>query len=300
MEISDRVVVLAKGEVVAERKTSETSEKELANLMIGHEFAKRPYRSSKSKGAPLLEVTDLIVKSDKGYDAVKNISFNLHMGEITGLAGVSGNGQKELAEVLFGIREPEQGVARIGDEFLPWGNPKAADDLGIGRIPEDRMTTGLILDLTVEENLVLENYMNFKKGWSMDYGSIRKYAEELIKDFSIKTAGPKAIAKTLSGGNLQKIILARVLTASPRILVASQPTRGLDVGAAEYVHRRILEARDAGSAVLLISEDLDEIFMLSDQIMVLYEGEIMGTTSRAEASMEQISLWMSGVKDKCA
>ncbi|HAG22246.1 MAG: Nucleoside ABC transporter ATP-binding protein [Synergistales bacterium 53_16] len=300
MEISDRVVVLAKGEVVAERKTSETSEKELANLMIGREFAKEPYRSSKNKGAPLLEVRDLIVRSDKGYDAVKNISFNLHIGEITGLAGVSGNGQKELAEVLFGIREPEQGLARIGDEFLPWGNPKAAVDLGIGRIPEDRMTTGLILDLTVEENLVLENHKNFKKGWTIDYRSIRKYAEKLIRDFSIKTAGPKAIAKTLSGGNLQKIILARVLTASPRILVASQPTRGLDVGAAEYVHRRILEARDAGAAVLLVSEDLDEIFMLSDQIMVLYEGEIMGTTSRAEASMEQISLWMSGVKDKCA
>jgi simple sugar transport system ATP-binding protein len=300
MEISDRVVVLAKGEVVAERKTSETSEKELANLMVGHEFAKEAYRPSKNKGGPLLEISDLVVRSEKGYDAVKNLSLTIHAGEITGLAGVSGNGQRELAEVLFGIREPVRGSIKVEGKTLPYGRPKAVVETRIGRIPEDRMTTGLILDLTVEENLIIENYIDFKKGWTINYGGIRKYAEKLIQDFSIKTAGPKAIAKTLSGGNLQKIILARVLSASPRIIVASQPTRGLDVGAAEYVHHRILEARDAGSAVLLISEDLDEIFVLSDRIAVMYEGEIMGMANRGEASMEQISLWMSGVKDKCA
>jgi len=300
MEISDRVVVLAKGKVVAERKTSETSEKELANLMVGHELTKKPYSPSRKTVAPLLQVSGLTVKNDKGVVAVKDLSLTLHAGEITALAGVSGNGQKELAEVLFGFREPQRGSVMIGDQPLPLGSPKAAIESGIGRIPEDRMSTGLILDLTVEENLALENHTKFKKGWTIDYRALRRHAEKLIEDFSIKTAGPGVIAKTLSGGNLQKIILARVLSASPRIIVAAQPTRGLDVGAAEYVHRRILEARDAGSAILLISEDLDEIFMLGDRIAVMFEGEIMGIIGRQEASIEQISLWMSGVKEKCA
>ena len=180
-------------------------------------------------------------------------------------------------------------------EILPPGQPRTAVERGMARIPEDRMTTGLLLELTVEENLVLENHSSFKSHGVLDHAAIGRHADELIEEFGIKTDGRGALAQTLSGGNLQKIILARELSASPRAVVAAQPTRGLDVGAIEYVHRRILEARDRGAGILLISEDLDEVFALSDRIAVIYEGRIMGITDRESADREQVGLWMSGV-----
>ena len=300
MEIADRVVVLTKGVLTAERKVSVTSERELANLMVGRDLAekKRPPRGS--PGKPLLEIRGLRVKNDRNLEAVKDLSLDIRSGEIMGMAGVSGNGQRELAEALFGLRRPLSGAISVDGRPLPPARPKASVESGMGRIPEDRMTTGLLLELSVEENLVLENHADFRSLGMLDHGAIGRHAERLISDFSIKTDGRTAKAQTLSGGNLQKIILARELSASPKVVVAAQPTRGLDVGAIEYVHWRILDARASGAAILLISEDLDEIFQLSDRIAVMYEGRIMGIADGGSASREQIGLWMSGVNEPCA
>lgn len=295
MEIADRVVVLSKGRVVAERRTADTCERELANLMVGRELEERRTTGSGKIGAPVLTVQDITVKNDKGLDAVKDLSLAIRSGEVLGMAGVSGNGQRELAEVLFGLRVPDSGSVTLCGEILPPGQPRTAVERGMARIPEDRMTTGLLLELTVEENLVLENHSSFKSHGVLDHAAMGRHADELIEEFGIKTDGRGALAQTLSGGNLQKIILARELSASPRAVVAAQPTRGLDVGAIEYVHRRILEARDRGAGILLISEDLDEVFALSDRIAVIYEGRIMGITDRESADREQVGLWMSGV-----
>jgi len=181
---------------------------------------------------------------------------------------------------------------------LRLGSAVSAIRLGMGRIPEDRIETGLLMDLTVEENLILENHVSpeFQRRGLLDFKEIQRFSEELIRAYDIKTAGPHAEAKSLSGGNLQKVMLARELAGKPAVVIASQPTRGLDVGATEYVHQRILEERERGAAVLLISEDLDEIFALSDRIVVLFEGEVMGEAVVEEASREQIGLWMSGVR----
>lgn len=299
MEIADRVVVLAKGALSAERKTSDTNERELANLMVGRDLSKRRYAPAKKRGDPLLVISNLTVQNDKKLDAVRQVSLEIRAGEIMGLAGVSGNGQKELADALFGLRRPVSGSLSVNGRPLPPGTPRAAVESGMGRIPEDRMTTGLLLELTVEENLILENHGTFKKMGMLDHDAIEKHVDRLICEFSIKTDGRTAKAQTLSGGNLQKIILARELSASPKTVVAAQPTRGLDVGATEYVHGRIVEARDNGAAILLISEDLDEIFQLSDRIAVMYEGRVIGVADRDEASTEQIGLWMSGVDTPC-
>jgi simple sugar transport system ATP-binding protein len=186
----------------------------------------------------------------------------------------------------------------VGGEELTPGEPKSAVRAGMGRIPEDRIETGLLMDLSVEENLILENHGNreYLKRGLLDFDRIHRYSDEAIRLFSIKTDGREAEAKSLSGGNLQKIILARELAGEPRVIVACQPTRGLDVGAMEYIHSRLIEAKEQGAAVVLISEDLDEVFLLSDRIIVFYEGQIIGEAEAQQASREQIGLWMSGVQ----
>lgn len=298
MEIADRIVVLRGGVVVAERKKEETNTRELANLMVGRDFVKRSPKRSLSSGEPVLEITDLLVLNDKGLAAVKNVSLTVLGGEILGIAGVSGNGQRELAEVLFGMRIPVHGEVRVRGQVLPPGNPLLAINLGMARIPEDRMETGLLLDLSVEENLMLENHRSdeFHRMGIVNHGKIADFSEELIERYGIKAAGKDVAAKTLSGGNLQKVILARELVGNPRVVVAAQPTRGLDVGATEYVHQQLEKAKEAGAGVLLISENLDEIFELSDRIAVMYNGEIVGVVPADEAVRDQVGLWMSGVK----
>lgn len=218
--------------------------------------------------------------------------------EILGIAGVSGNGQRELSEVLFGLREPVEGTIKINGKLLRTGSPITAIKTRIGRVPEDRIETGLMMDLSVEENMILENHIspNFHNKGLVNFRNIHHFSDVLIEEYNIITAGRNAVTKSLSGGNLQKLILARELDGKPNLVVASQPTRGLDVGAMEYIHQRILQEKERGAAVVLISEDLDEIFTISDRIMVMYEGEVMGDISIEKASREQIGLLMSGVK----
>lgn len=298
MEISDRVIVLRAGEVTAERKTADTNIRELANLMVGRDVLERIEKRDVEPGDPVLELDHLSALNDKGLAAINNLNLLVRQYEILGLAGISGNGQRELAEILFGIREPRGGDIRVSGKALRPGSPTSAIKLKMGRIPEDRIETGLLMDLSVEENMILENHVSsaFHKWGLMKFGKIHQFTEELIGAYAIKTAGRDAVTKSLSGGNLQKVMLARELAGKPAVVIASQPTRGLDVGAMEYIHQRILQERERGAGVLLISEDLDEIFALSDRIAVLYEGKIMGEVEIEEASREQIGLWMSGVR----
>ena len=298
MQISDRIVVLRGGKVVAERETPATTRRELANLMVGRELLERIEKKKLSPGEPILSIENLTVLNDKELKAVKDLNITVRKKEILGIAGVSGNGQTELSEVLFGIREPLDGLIKIAGKPLPPGSPAAAVKLGLGRIPEDRIETGLLMDLTVEENLILETHISpdFHNRGLMSFKNIHRFSDTLIKDYGIKTAGRDAPTRSLSGGNLQKVILARELAGKPALVIASQPTRGLDVGAMEYIHRRLLQEKERGAGVVLISEDLDEIFNLSDRIIVMYEGKIMGEVPAEVASREQIGLWMSGVK----
>jgi simple sugar transport system ATP-binding protein len=298
MEISDRIVVLRGGRVVAEQETAATNAKELANLMVGRELLENIEKKELSPGETVLKIGNLNALNDKKLAALKDFNLIVRQKEILGIAGISGNGQKELCEVLFGLRPPTAGFIQVNGKPLKLGSPAAAIKLNMGRIPEDRIDTGLLMDLSVAENLILENHStaDFHSYGLMKSQKIHQFSDDLIQRYSIKTTGRDAITKSLSGGNLQKVMLARELAGEPSLIIASQPTRGLDVGAMEYIHQRILQERERGAGILLISEDLDEIFALSDRIVVIFEGQIMGESPGTTASREQIGLWMSGVK----
>ncbi len=298
MDVADRVVVLRAGRVVAERPTAETSRRELAVLMVGREVLERLERRPGTPGEPRLEILGLTVQGDRGLEAVRELSLAVRSGEIVGLAGVSGNGQRELADALFGLRSPAAGSVRVCGRPLPAASPAATVAAGMARVPEDRMETGLLMDLSVQENLVLERHASadLARRGMIRPAAIGELCERLITEYSVKTAGRTAAARTLSGGNLQKLILARELSNAPAVVVAAQPTRGLDVGATEYVHQRLLAERERGAAILLISDDLDEVFAICDRLAVIYEGRIVGEAATAETSREQVGLWMSGVR----
>jgi len=298
MDISDRIVVLRAGQVVAEKKAAETSTRELANLMVGRELLENLAKKHITAGEPVLEIEHLSALNDKSLKALQALNLVVRRSEILGMAGISGNGQRELAEILFGLRHPTEGTVNICGTALKFGSPRSAIGLKIGRIPEDRMDTGLLMDLTIEENLILETHSSakFQRYGLMKSKKIRRYSDALIAAYAIKTTDGSVVTKSLSGGNLQKVMLARELAGRPAMIVAAQPTRGLDVGAMEYIHQRILQERERGAGILLISEDLDEIFHLSDRIVVLYEGKIMGEVRCENATREQVGLWMSGVK----
>lgn len=298
LEISDRIVVLRSGKVVGETTPDKTSIRELAKMMVGKEVIEITSKEPPKLGEEVFKVENLSVMSDRGYLALKNISFMVRSGEILGVAGVAGNGQKELEDVISGVRKPVNGKVILLNKEITGKSPKEIIEMGVGRIPEDRMDAGLILDIPLYENLVVEYFDKppFSKGPFLNYKEIKSYAEKLVKEFDIRTPNVNVITRTLSGGNLQKVILARVISREPKFLIASQPTRGLDVGAAEYIHERLLQERANGCAILLISEDLDEIMNLSDRIMVLYEGEIMGFVNRGELPKEEIGLMMTGTR----
>ena len=266
--------------------------------MVGRELLESIEKKEFAPGEPVLNIKNLSVLNDKKLVALTDLNLIVRQNEVLGMAGISGNGQTELAEVLFGMRSPTGGVIQINDLPLNFGSPPASIKSHMGRIPEDRIDTGLLMDLSVEENLILENHSSaeFQFCGLMKSQKIHRFSDDLIKAYKIKTASRDAVTKSLSGGNLQKVMLARELAGRPSLIIASQPTRGLDVGAMEYIHQRIVKERERGAGILLISDDLDEIFALSDRIVVLYEGKIMGEAPGATASREQIGLWMSGVK----
>jgi simple sugar transport system ATP-binding protein len=297
LTISDRVTVLRSGQVVRSLVTAETDRQELARLMVGREVLLRVERPPVEAGQARLRLDDVWAEGDRGLPAVRGISLEVQAGEILGVAGVSGNGQRELAELIAGLRRTTRGRIWLdGADITPW-EPDRRLERGLAYIPEERMRDGVIRELSVEENLIIEDHGRppFARGIFLNFGRIAQHVDRLVREFEIKTPSRSTPLRNLSGGNIQKLILARELARRPSVLVAAQPTRGVDIGSTEYIHRRLVEQRAAGTATLLISEDLDEVRNLSDRLAVLYEGRLMGILDREEASVERLGLMMAGV-----
>lgn len=298
LAISDRITVLRKGRVISTVNAAQTSKIELAKMMVERDVVFRLSKAKVQKAAEALKLESVSALDDRGLQALKNVSFSVYEGEILGLAGVAGNGQRELAQLLTGIRKRAAGRIFIRGRETTDYTPADLLDLDVSYIPEDRIESGVILDLSVTDNLILKIYPALSKGLLLDRSAAAEHADRLIKEFDVVTPSRDSLAKTLSGGNIQRLILARELSLRPRVIVASQPTRGLDVGATEYIRRKLLAERERGSAILLISEDLDEIMSLSDRIAVLYEGRIMGIVPAEKAKIEEIGLMMAGTSMK--
>jgi simple sugar transport system ATP-binding protein len=291
--ISQRVTVLRLGKVVGRAATSETTPADLAQIMVGRQTIPVTRNTDhKAHGAVKLEVHDLHYTDKQGVLRLRGLSLNVRAGEIVGIAGVAGNGQSELVSILTGMIVPQSGEVLSGNQRLPFGVPKALPRLKIARIPEDRLR-GVIGDLSVADNLMLEQSEHFTRYGHLNHKQIRQNAETLIADFQIK-AVPNDLVRTLSGGNIQKIILARSLAQSPEVVIASQPTRGLDIGATEYVHQKLMGQKARGAAILLLSEDLDEIIALSDRVLVIYAGRIVGEFAAENADIRTIGALMTG------
>ena len=298
MEVSNRVTVLRKGRVVGVREVRETSERELAKMMVGREvvFTVRKEEDN-AVGDTVLEVKDLWVMGDRGVYSVKGISLSIKAGEILGIAGVSGNGQKEFVEAIIGLRRVDRGRILINGSDVTNAKPKDIVKFGVAYLPEDREEKGYFHDASIRDNLCTKvRYSFLKRRFFLDHQKMDMYAEKLVDEFHILTPTIWDPAKNLSGGNKQRLVLARELSINPRILIANQPTRGLDVNATEYIRKRILEAKKSGVAVLLVSEDIDEIIMLSDRIAVFYNGKVMGIVKPDGVSFEDLGLMLTGMR----
>jgi simple sugar transport system ATP-binding protein len=296
LAISQRVTVLRDGRVIGTRNTNEVTKNELVKMMVGREV--RPLAPQPLKPGPVcLEIKGLKAMGDRGTEALRGIDLEIHSGEIVGLAGVSGNGQRELAECLAGVRKVSAGSILLDGMDATSMDVKERVDAGLAYIPEERMRDGAIREFSVEENIFLHDHASprFTHGMFLDFTRMKDFASSLVRSFSVKTPSLDTPIKNLSGGNIQKLIMARELSRQPKLLLAAQPTRGVDIGATEYIHQRLLQQREEGTAILLISEDLDEIIELSDRIAVLYEGRIMGIVERDQATQEQIGLMMAGI-----
>jgi ABC-type uncharacterized transport system ATPase subunit len=295
LEIADRISVLRRGKLIETIPREGATEAGLARSMVGREVLLRVEKRPTQAGDPLLHVEGLVVRDDRGLEAVRGVSFQVHASEIVGIAGVDGNGQSELIDALTGLRHPESGSIRIGGEELRRATAREALDAGMGHIPEDRQRRGLVLEFNLAENLVLHDYGKepfSRLGWINPRNWFR-WARGLLQEFDVRGGGPTTRGASLSGGNQQKVVIAREVSRDPSVLIAAQPTRGLDVGAIEFVHRRLVEQRDAGKAVLLVSLELEEIVSLSDRILVLYEGRIVAEFP-PDVSEEELGIAMIG------
>jgi ABC-type uncharacterized transport system ATPase subunit len=297
MEVADRITVLRRGKIVGTTTPKKASRSKLAEMMVGREVQLGVKKKPPKIGDVVLKVNDLIVINDRNQVAVDGISFDVHAGEILGIAGVQGNGQTELVEALTGLRQSLDGAIHFVDDEISKATPREITELGAAHVPEDRQRDGLILPFPVADNLVLNTYYlpPFTQGVVMQQEAIVESAVERIEEFDIRTPGPQTSAGSLSGGNQQKLIVAREFSRPIKLLIASQPTRGLDVGSIEFIHGRIIEKRDEGVAVLLVSPELDEIIDLSDRIAVMYRGKIMDILPGKNATKEQIGLLMAGI-----
>jgi len=298
MELADRITVLRGGKVIGTVKSEEVNQKKLASMMVGREVnlvvQKKP---AKPKGVAL-EVKDLYVRDERGNQVVNGVTFDVRIGEVLGVAGVQGNGQTELVYALTGLLPADSGEVRILGESLKNASPREILERGVAHIPEDRQRHGLVLPFPIYDNLVLCSYYlpPFAHGLSLQEKIIIQTAENLVEQYDIRTPSVYVTASTLSGGNQQKVIVAREFSRPIKLLIASQPTRGLDVGSIEYIHSRIVEKRDEGTAVLMISSELDEILALSDRIAVMYKGQIIDIVPAAKATKGSLGLLMAGIK----
>jgi simple sugar transport system ATP-binding protein len=295
LELADRITVLRRGKKIDTVPREGATEEGLARMMVGREVLLRVEKKGAESGDPVLEVRNLSVDDDRHLPAVRDVSFGVRAGEIVGIAGVEGNGQSELIEAITGLRRPKSGEVLVGGRAVTRPNPRTMLDAGVGHIPEDRQRRGLVLEFTIAENVALHDYRtapDSRYGWLFP-GRLVQRARNLIKEFDVRGGGPQTRAAALSGGNQQKLVAAREVARDPKALIAAQPTRGLDVGAIEFLHRRLVEERDEGRAILLVSLELDEVLSLSDRILVMYEGQIVAEHA-AGATEEEIGVEMLG------
>jgi general nucleoside transport system ATP-binding protein len=299
MEISDRITVLRAGTTVGTLQTSETSENEISRLMVGRDVLLRVNKKPAQPKEPILSVKKLVVHDIRGKEAVRGVSFQVRAGEIFGIAGVEGNGQSELVEAITGLRNVQSGNIYYLNEDLTKLTVKQIRDRRIGYIPEDRQIRGACLSASIEENLILDRYRQkeYNIGPFINKNKVEEYAKQMVKEYDIRTDSIKSPAYSLSGGNLQKVVIAREFSKNPKLLIASHPTRGVDIGAIEFIHREIIRKRDEGVAVLLVSAELQEVMSLSDRIGVMYNGEMVAVLNNHEdLTEEEIGYYMLGLK----
>ncbi|MGE6261191.1 ABC transporter ATP-binding protein [Heyndrickxia sporothermodurans] len=300
MEVCDQVTVIRKGKGIGTVIVKETNPNELANLMVGREVVFKTEKKSSSPKDNVLEIKDLVVNDTRGVQAVRGLDLNVRAGEIIGIAGVDGNGQTELIEAITGLRKSESGSIKLNGKEIRNLKPRKITESGVGHIPEDRHKHGLVLDFPIGENIVLQTYYQnpYSKSGILNFKHIYGKAKKLIQEFDVRTPSEYTLARSLSGGNQQKAIIGREVDRNPDLLIAAQPTRGLDVGAIEFIHKRLIEQRDNGKAVLLISFELDEIINVSDRIAVIYEGKIVAIVDPKSTSEQELGLLMAGSKGK--
>jgi simple sugar transport system ATP-binding protein len=300
MEVCDRCTVIRKGVGIGTVNVSETNPNELASLMVGREVTFKTEKADAKPAQSVLEINGLIVKDSRGLTAVNNLNLDVKAGEILGIAGVDGNGQTELIEAISGLRKSESGSIQLNGKEIRNLPPRKITEAGTGHIPQDRHKHGLVLDFPIGENMVLQTYYKspFSKTGVLNFKQIYQKAKSLIQEFDVRTPSEFTLARALSGGNQQKAIIGREVDRNPDLLIAAQPTRGLDVGAIEFIHKRLIEQRDNGKAVLLLSFELDEILNVSDRIAVIYEGEIVAIVNPKETTEQELGLLMAGSKQK--
>lgn len=297
LALSDRVTVMRQGKMVGTLKTQDANEQILAEMMVGREVLFEELEKKDVAREEVLRVNNIKARDNRGLLALRGVSFSLHSGEILGIAGVEGNGQSELVEVLTGLRQVEEGTFTINGIEATNMDPLQIRELGVSHIPEDRLSRGLSVDATITENMIIGNHRKEPyavRGIHLNRKKIRERTKRLIKEYDVRTPSQDIVAGNLSGGNMQKMIVAREFSFDSKILIVAQPTRGIDIGAIEFVHKEIIEKRNEGAAILLVSADLDEIFRLSDRIITLYEGQITGEFLNKEISKKEIGLYMTG------
>ena len=295
--VAKHCTIIRKGKGIGTVVVADTSEQELADLMVGRQVTFKLDKDAAKVGAPVLQVENLTVKNNRGVSALKNLSLTVHEGEILGVAGIEGNRQSELIEAITGLNTADSGIVKLAGNDISKLPVRKRTEAGIGHIPEDRHKHGLVLDYSLEDNFILQTYYqpSFSKGGFLNRQAIREQSEQLIERFDVRSGqGSTTITRSMSGGNQQKAIIAREVVRSPKLLIAAQPTRGLDVGAIEYVHRELIAERDKGRGVLLISLELDEILNVSDRVAVIYEGEIVAILETANTNEKEIGLLMAG------
>ena len=295
-KVADRCSVIRRGRYIGTVDVKDVSSQELADMMVGRSVSFKTDKKSATIGEVVLSIKELSVKESRGLDAVKNLSLEVHRGEVLGIAGIDGNGQSELIQALTGLRKIESGTITINGKDATNSKPREITQMGVGHLPEDRHKYGLVLPLPLSENIALQSYYHepFSKNGILNFNEIQQYANRLIKEYDVRTTSEQAPAASLSGGNQQTAIIAREVDRDPELLIVAQPTRGLDVGAIEYIHKRLVEQRDKNKGVLLVSFELDEILNVSDRIAVIHAGEIVGIVDPKETSENELGLLMAG------
>jgi simple sugar transport system ATP-binding protein len=298
MSMSDRVTIIRRGRVIDTLKTKDTNIDELAEKMVGRKVSLTAEKKEANVREPILQIKGLKVLNNRKTEAVKGVDLEVRGGEILGIAGVDGNGQSELVQAITGLSEIEAGEILLNGKPITNLTPKEIIETGVGHIPEDRHKRGLILNFSLAENAILGSHHSkkYQKGIGLSYQKIKEYCKKLIKEYDVRTPNERVFAKSLSGGNQQKLIVAREIDRDPALCIASQPTRGLDVGAIEFVHKKLIELRDEGKAVLLVSLELDEVMDLSDRIAVMYDGKIVGILDAKDATEKKLGIMMAGGK----